>query len=57
MKGCVYDNALAEAIFKVFKIEFPNQAYFSSLEQLAIELDNYGTLSYLPLIEFKQQPT
>ncbi|MCR6110573.1 IS3 family transposase [Bacillus sp. A301a_S52] len=66
MKGCPYDNAVAEAMFKVFKTEFANSAHFSSLEQLAIELDNYvhwfnhirihGTLDYLTPMEFKQQP-
>jgi len=28
MKGCPYDNAVAEAMFKVFKIEFANGAIF-----------------------------
>ncbi|MEG0473805.1 MAG: IS3 family transposase [Solibacillus sp.] len=64
MKGCPYDNAVAEATFKVFKTEFANQAHFSSLEQLALELDDYvhwfnnirihGTLGYLTPVEFKQ---
>ncbi|MGA3603276.1 IS3 family transposase [Lysinibacillus agricola] len=66
MKGCPYDNAVAEATFKVFKTEFANGAHFSSLEQLALELDDYvhwfnnirihGTLGYLTPVEFKQQP-
>lgn len=65
MKGCPYDNAVAEAMFKVFKTEFANGAHFSSLEQLALELDDYvhwfnnirihGTLGYLTPVEFKQQ--
>lgn len=65
MKGCPYDNAVAEAMFKVFKTEFANGAHFSSLEQLALELDDYvhwfnhirihGTLDYLTPVEFKQQ--
>ena len=64
MKGCPYDNAVAEAMFKVFKTEFANQAHFSSLEQLALELNDYvhwfnnirihGTLGYLTPVEFKQ---
>jgi len=41
MKGCPYDNAVAEATFKVFKTEFANQVQFASLEQLALELDDY----------------
>lgn len=66
MKGCPYDNAVAEATFKVFKTEFANQAHFTSLEQLALELGDYvhwfnnlrihGTLGYLTPMEFKQQP-
>jgi len=65
MKGCPYDNAVAEAMFKVFKTEFANGAHFSTLEQLALELDDYvhwfnnirihGTLGYLTPVEFKQQ--
>lgn len=61
MKGCPYDNAVAEAMFKVFKIEFANRAHFTSLE-----LDDYvhwfnnirihGTLGYLTPVEFKRQP-
>ncbi|MBE7148917.1 IS3 family transposase [Bacillus mycoides] len=64
-KGCPYDNAVAEAMFKVFKTEFANGAHSSSLEQLALELDDYvhwfnnirihGTLGYLAPVEFKQQ--
>ena len=67
MKGCPYDNAVAEATFKVFKTEFANQVHFASLEQLALELDDYvhwfnnirihGTLGYLTPMEFKLQPT
>ncbi len=41
MKGCPYDNAVAEAMYKVFKTEFANGAHFASLEQLALELDDY----------------
>jgi putative transposase len=66
MKGCPYDNAVAEATFKVFKTEFSNRAHFSSLKQLALELNDYvhwfnnirihGTLDYLTPVGFKQQP-
>lgn len=66
MKGCPYDNAVAEATFKVFKTEFANQAHFSTLNQLELELNDYvhwfnnirihGTLGYLTPIEFKLQP-
>lgn len=63
MKGCPYDNAVAEVMFKVFKIEFANGAHFTFLEQLALELDDYvhwfnnirihRTLDYLTPVEFK----
>ena len=36
MKGCPYDNAVAEATFKIFKTEFANNYHFYSLEQLEI---------------------
>jgi putative transposase len=64
-KGCPYDNAVAEATFKIFKTEFANQMIFTSLEQLVLELSDYvnwfnnirihGTLGYLTPVEFKQQ--
>lgn len=64
-KGCPYDNAVAEAMFKVFKTEFANGVYFSSHEHLSLELSDYvhwynnkrihGTLGYLTPIQFKQQ--
>lgn len=64
MKGCPYDNAVAEAMFKVFKTEFANGAHFGSLEQLALELNDYvhwvnhirihGT-RYLTPVEYKKQ--
>ncbi|OXS68524.1 hypothetical protein B1B04_20585 [Lysinibacillus sp. KCTC 33748] len=41
MKGCPYDYAVAEATFKVFNTDFANGVHFSSLEQLAFELDDY----------------
>ena len=40
-KGCHYDNAVAEATFKVFKTEFIYQTAFQSLEQLNLELADY----------------
>ena len=65
MKGCPYDNAVAEAMFKVFKTEFANGAHFASLEQLSLELNDYvhwfnnirihGTLGYLTPVEFKNR--
>jgi putative transposase len=38
MKGCPYDNAVAEATFKVFKTEFVKGRHFDSLEVLELEL-------------------
>jgi putative transposase len=56
MKGCPYDNAVAEATFKIIKTEFVKGKHFESLEQLQLELDDYvhwfnhirihGTLNY-----------
>lgn len=40
-KGCPYDNAVAEAAFKVFKTEFVYLNVFESLEHLELELKDY----------------
>lgn len=40
-KGCPYDNAVAEAAFKVFKTEFIYQKTFKSLDMLKYELSDY----------------
>lgn len=63
MKGCPYDNAVAEATFKVFKIEFIRGRQFNSLEDLQRELADYvhwynhirihGTLGYMSPIQYK----
>jgi len=63
MKGCPYDNAVAEAMFKVVKTEFIKQMTFTSLEQLERELQDYvnwfnririhGTLDYQTPIEYR----
>lgn len=65
MKGCPYDNAVAEATFKIFKTEFSNNYYFDNLEQLEIMLADYvnwfnnirihSTLDYLSPKEYKLQ--
>lgn len=64
-KGNPYDNAVAEATFKIIKTEFVNPRCFQTLEQLQIELASYifwfnhkrihSTLGYLSPIQFKQQ--
>ncbi|AIM15246.1 transposase [Bacillus sp. X1(2014)] len=63
MKGCPYDNAVAEATFKIIKTEFVKGKYFESSEQLKLELEDYvhwfnhirihGSLGYLSPIEYK----
>ncbi len=67
MKGCPYDNAVAEATFKIFKTKFANHAHFLSSEQLALELSDYvhwfnhrrihGTLEYLTPVEARKRPS
>lgn len=62
MKGCPYDNAVAEAMFNVVKTEFIKQMRFESQQQLDLELDDYvnwynkfrihGTLDYLTPMEY-----
>jgi len=41
MKGCPYDNAVAEATFKTVKTEFVKGKRFDSLEELKCELSDY----------------
>ena len=63
MKGCPYDNAVAEATFKIIKTEFVRNYHFEGLEELNIELADYvnwfnkkrihSTLGYLSPYEYK----
>lgn len=63
MKGCPYDNAVAEATFKIIKTEFVRNYHFENLEELNVELTNYvnwfnkkrihSTLGYLSPFEYK----
>lgn len=63
MKGCPYDNAVAEATYKLVKSEFVRNRCFYSLEQLQRELDDYvrwfnekrihSTLGYLTPYQYK----
>jgi len=65
MKGCPYDNAVAEATYKIMKTEFIHQMSFHSLHHLKLELYDYvnwfnkhrlhGTLGYLTPIQFRQK--
>ena len=62
-KGCPYDNAVAEATFKIFKTEFVKPSTFYSLEHLKLELSDYvhwynnfrihSTLDYLSPVDFR----
>ena len=63
-KGCPYDNAVAEATFKLCKTEFIYGKKFHSLQQLQYELDDYvnwfnnfrihGSLNYLTPAEVRE---
>ena len=62
-KGLPYDNAVAEATFKVIKTEFINNEKFDSLRELHTKLMDYinwynniryhGSLGYLTPLEFR----
>ncbi|WP_225446648.1 IS3 family transposase [Paenibacillus rhizovicinus] len=65
-KGCPYDNAVAEATYKIMKTEFVNQMNFQSLRHLELELNDYvnwfnkhrihGTLGYMTLFSIAKKP-
>jgi len=67
MKGCPYDNAVAESTFKMIKAEFVAGRRFDSLEQLRLELADYvhwfnhirlhSTLGYRTPVEFRNACT
>lgn len=62
-KGCPYDNAVAEATYKIIKTEFAYNKVFNSFEQLEMELFEYvhwynnhrihGSLNYKTPVEYK----
>ncbi|SHK40260.1 Transposase InsO and inactivated derivatives [Anaerobranca californiensis DSM 14826] len=62
-KGCPYDNAVAEAAFKVIKTEFVYNKIFKSFEDLEYHLFDYvnwynkhrihGSLDYLTPVEYR----
>lgn len=64
MKGCPYDNAVAEATYKVIKTEFINNQRFETQEQLGYELADYvnwynnyrihSSLGYLSPVKYRQ---
>ncbi len=63
MKGCPYDNAVAEATFKIIKTEFVNSQIFENLDQLKYQLADYvnwfnnhrihSSLGYLTPYEYR----
>lgn len=62
-KGCPYDNAVAEAGYKIIKTEFAFKRIFKSLEELKMELHDYvnwynnkrihGALNYMTPVEYR----
>lgn len=65
MKGCPYDNAVAEATYTLIKNEFVYPRRFITLGQLEVELDRYvhwfnikrihSTLDYMSPVEYKNR--
>ncbi len=63
-KGCPYDNAVAEATFKIVKTEFAFNRIFSSFEEFETQLFDYvnwynnirihGSLNYKTPVEYKK---
>ena len=63
-KGCPYDNAVAEATYKIIKTEFSFNRIFENFEELERDLFDYvnwynnirihGSLNYLTPIEYKE---
>lgn len=64
-KGCPYDNAVAEATFKIIKTEFVNNYRFESIEELKNKLFDYvnwynnyrihGALEYLAPVNYRER--
>ena len=62
-KGCRYDNAVAEAGYKIIKTEFAFNRIFNSLEELKIEIRSYvlwynnkrihSSLNYMTPVEYR----
>lgn len=63
-KGCPYDNAVAEANFKIIKTEFVKNQSFDDLYRLRLELADYvnwfnnhrihSSLDYLTPVKFRR---
>lgn len=66
MKGCPYDNAVAEATFKIIKTEFVKNNNFNTLGELQVKLSDYvnwfnnhrihSSLGYLSPCQYKKIP-
>lgn len=64
VKGCAYNNAVAEATYKVIKTEFVNNQIFETQEQLGYEIADYvnwynnhriySSLGYLYPVEYRE---
>lgn len=64
-KGCPYDNAVAEASFKILKTEFVYPRWFENLDQLRQELAAYvywfnnirlhSTLDYIAPVQYREK--
>ena len=62
-KGCPYDNAVAEAGYKIIKTEFAFNRIFKNLEELKLELRSYvlwynnkrihSSLNYMTPVEYR----
>lgn len=62
-KGCPYDNAVAEATYKIIKTEFAHNRRFESINELEYELFDYvnwynhirihGSLNYKTPVEYR----
>ena len=62
-KGYSYDNAVAEATYKIIKTELAFNKIFNNFEELEVELENYvywfnnkrihGSLNYLTPSQYK----
>ena len=62
-KGCPYDNAVAEAVYKIIKTEFAFDRIFNNLEELKLELRSYvlwynnkrihSSLNYMTPVEYR----
>lgn len=62
-KECPYDNAVAEARYKIIKTEFAFNRIFKNLEELKLELCDYvnwynnkrihGSLNYMTPVEYR----